>query len=882
MGVEYLHAYRAGTERTGACVIRRKRRERELDDEIRAHFRMAAEDGIDARREFGNIGLIKEVTREMWGWASPERVAQDVRYGLRMMRCTPALSTVAVLSLALGIGANTAIFSLMDEILLRMLPVERPQELERVAGTFDHFSYVMYRELRDQNHVFSGLLARNASPVTLIANGHAERAVAELASINYFSVLGVRLALGRAFADGDRNAVVVSFHYWRERLSADPAIIGTTLRVNNYPFTVIGVAPPGFPGVEVGSSPDVFVPIEMQPEIFDRGTSVSDTLENTGFAWLALLGRRFPDISEAQARAGLSVTFHQIIADGHHKLFRDRKREYAMDLAPGGKGISRLRGQFENPLILLMSVVALVLLIACTNIANLLLARSAARRKEIAARLALGAPRLRLIRQLLTESALLGVIGGTLGFAFAIWGVRFMVGFLPTGGVGAMLLPLKVGVHVDERMLGFAIALSITTGILFGLAPAIQATRPDVAGALKDDGSSSAGGSRRFGLRNILVSSQVALSFLLLMGAGLFLKSLRNLSAIDVGLKTENVLVASMNPDLNGYAPPQIANFYRELQSRVARLPGVQSVGFTDTPLLASAPGGAGFRTPNRTRGLIDHLHRIGGDFFDATGVQIVRGRGFGPQDTASSPRVIIISESTAKYFYPDEDPIGRKVWVARMEGVEIIGVARDSKYRDVREKTPRTAYISFDQDSKPNGERTAYMRTAANPLPLIALLRREVQALDDNLPLYNVKTFAQQKAESLAQERMTATLSGFFGSLALLLASIGLYGVMAYSVQRRTREIGIRLSLGAGRARVARMVLRDSMLMMLAGLAIGIPASLWLSRLVASQLFGVKPGDPATMVTSALLLIGVAMLASYLPAYRASRVDPIRALRHE
>ena len=843
---------------------------------------MAAEDGVDTTREFGNIGLIQEVTREMWGWTSLGRIAQDLRYGLRMMRRTPALSAVAVLSLALGIGANTAIFSLMDEILLRMLPVERPHELERVAGTFDHFSYVMYRELRDQNRVFSGLLARNASPVTLIANGRTERAVAELASNNYFTVLGVKPALGRAFTDQDESVVVLSFHYWRERLGADPAIIGTTLRINNYPCTVIGVAPPGFQGVEVGSSPEVFVPLAMQPQIFDRGVSVSETLDNTGFAWLALLGRRLPGVSEAQARAGLSVTFHQIIADGHHKFFRDRKREYAMDLAAGGKGLSRLRGQFENPLILLMSVVALVLLIACTNIANLLLARSAARRKEIAARLALGAPRLRLIRQLLTESTMLGIIGGSLGFAFAIWGVRFMLGFLPTGGVGVMLLPLKLDVHIDARLLAFAITLSAATGILFGLAPAIQATRPDVAAALRDDGALPDAGSRRFGLRSILVTSQVALSFLLLMGAGLFLKSLRNLSAIDVGLKTENALVASMNPDLNGYAPLQIANFYRELQARIARLPGVQSVGFVDTPLLAGAPGGAGFRTPNHSRGLIDHLHRIGGDFFNATGGQIVRGRGFGPQDTASNPRVIIISESTAKYFYPDENPIGRKVWVARMDGVEIIGVARDSKYRDVREKTPRTAYMSFEQDAKPSGERTVYIRTTANPSPLIALLRREVQTLDDNLPLYNVKTFAQQKMESLAQERMTATLAGFFGALALLLASIGLYGVMAYGVQTRTREIGIRMSLGAAQMQVVWMILRDSMLMMIAGLAIGIPAGLWLSRLVASQLFGVKPGDPGTVAASALLLTGVAALAAYLPAYRASRVDPIRALRHE
>jgi predicted permease len=525
-----------------------------------------------------------------------------------------------------------------------------------------------------------------------------------------------------------------------------------------------------------------------------------------------------------------------------------------------------------------------VLLIACANIANLLLARSSARRKEIALRLALGAARSRLIRQLLTETTMLGLLGGTLGFLFSIWSVRLLLGFLP-----ADRLPLVLDARADVRLLGFALVISLATGVLFGLAPAIQATRPDVSASLTDSPARQRGG--RFELRKALVVSQVTLSLVLVVGAGLFLRSWRNAIVIDAGLNTENVLLASMNPDLNGYAPGHVENFYRQLAARLRDLPEVRSVGMSESALLSGGYSQVGLivpgrplpppgRDPNGDRGIL--LNKIEGDFFQAAGGAILRGRDFGPRDTVSRPKVAIINQTAARHFFAEEDPLGKKVRLSGVENVEIVGIARDSKYRNVREETPRIAYTSLGQDERPPGERTIYIRTAGDPLPLVAALRREVQTLDHDLPLYNVKSFAEQKSESLTRERLIATLSGFFGALALVLASIGLYGVMAYSVQRRTREIGIRMSLGAMRGRVVWMVLRDCLLMVAMGIALGIPLSLWLSRLVTGQLFGVTPGDPVTLAVAALMLTAVAALAGYLPAHRASRIDPMAALRCE
>jgi predicted permease len=818
----------------------------------------------------------------MWGWSSLEKLAQDVRYALRAMRRSLGLTTVAVLSLALGIGANTAIFSLLDAVLLRMLPIEKPGEIVRVGtrGGGHVFSYPMFRELKQRNTVFSGVFARKPLPVSLVATGSTERGLAELVSGNYFSVLGVPPFLGRTFTEADDRVplghpvTVLSYNYWRRRLAADPDIVGKTIRIDSYPFTVIGVVRPGFSGVEVGLAPDVWIPMMMQPQVFGRGNAAFD---QNNWGWLNILARRAPGVTDAQAQAGLNVTFQQIIEAGFG--FGKRGSAMTIHLEQGGKGMSRLRADYESPLYLLMAVVALVLLIACANIANLLLARSAARRREIAVRLALGAGRMRLIRQLLTESTLLGIFGGLLGLAFSAWGVRFLLAHLPADSV-----PLTVNIQADTRLLGFALLVSVATGFLFGLAPALQATRPDLSRSLKNEGATLRAGSRRFDLRTALVIAQVALSLLLLVGAGLFLRSLRNAAAIDVGLNTENVLMASVNPELNGYSRSQVAAFYGQLMARLRDQPGVRAVGMSQAALLSGDYSQIGMTVPGRPdppggRSIL--MNESGGDFLQAAGGGLVRGRDFGPQDTPSSPKVALITETAARYFFGEEQAVGRKVLLGKQE-VEIVGIVRDSKYRSVREQTPRIAYFSFDQDQRPVGERTIYVRTGGDPLAFAAVLRREVQALDKDLPLFNLKTFADQKAESLARERLTATLSGFFGALALLLASIGLYGVMAYGVLRRTREIGIRMSLGAQRAAVMWMVLRGSLAMVAGGIAVGLPLSLWLSRVVTTLLFGVSPGDPATLVAAALVLTVVAVLAGLVPALRASRVDPMLALRYE
>jgi predicted permease len=873
---------------------------KDLDRELRAHLDAEAEEQCEngvakdearfaAQRALGNVAIIKDDTRRAWGWVGLEQFLQDVRYGARMIRKSPVFTAVAIFSLALGIGANIGIFSLMDAVLFRPLPVEKPHELEKFDS---YYSFPMYRELRDANTVFSGLIARQVSPVAIVTSAQPQRATAELVSGNYFSVLGIQPLLGRMLTPDDDDApmkhpvAVLSYIFWRDHFSSDPNIAGKTFRINDYPFTIVGVAPPTFYGVQAGTSPDVWTPLMTQPRLFRDNSPV---LENTGAAWLNMIGRRAPGVNEQQALAGLNVTFHQLVKDGHHKLYRGKVpgREN-LHLFPGAAGFSRLEETYGDPLYLLMAVVALVLLIACVNIASLLLARSAARRREIAVRLALGAGRFRLVRQLLTESLSLAVLGGILGVVFARWSVALLIRFLPTSmSVGDSMIPLSLDVQMNARVLVFAVAVTIVTGILFGLVPAIQATRPDVSGSLKDEGASLSAGPPRLDLGKLLVISQVTLSLVLLVGAGLFLQSLRNVSNVDAGVNTENVVQASMNPDLSGYPAPQITTFFRQLQDRLQNLPNVESVATTAYPLFSGTLNGAGLLVPGRPAPSDYHdtaimMNFVGGDFFRATGTRLLRGRSFLPTDTGGSPLVIIITETAAKHFFPREEAIGKKVRFGGHDGVEIIGIAADAKYDDVREDTPRIAYVSFDQSPTPVGERTVYVRAYGNPLPIISGIRREVQALDSSLPIYGVKTFAQQKLESLAPERLLATLSTFFGALALLLASIGLYGVMASSVQRRTREIGIRMSLGASRSSVLRMVMRSCLLLAGAGIIAGVAISLMLAKLMTSLLFGVPPRDPLAIAAAAFVLIIVAGLAGYIPARRASRVDPIIALRYE
>jgi predicted permease len=894
------------------AILDRNSVERDLDEELQAHLDRETEKLVArglppdealrrARVALGGLDQVKEDCRDARGVQVIDDLRMDLRYAARTFARSPALALTATLSIGLGIGANTAIFSLVNTLLLRTLPVDRPAELERLTvrdalilsgsaafsrGVESHFSFPLFREFRQRNQVFSGLLARMLVPASLVSVGFAEHVPIELVSGNYFDVLGVRPVLGRTISEADDRVplghpvAVISFRYWQEKLAADTAITGKIIRIDNHPYTVIGVGPPGFYGVEVGARPDVWVPLMMQPELFGFTRPMFET---NRWAPLEIIGRRARGVTEAQAQAALDVIYRRFQEKELHRTAGEMSRE-TICLEPGGTGLSQLRSDFKNPLAVLMVVVTLVLLIAIANVANLLLARSATRRKEVAVRLALGAGRGRLIRQLLTESALLGLLGGVMGIAFAGWGIRLLLMFLPA--VRPQYgLNFAFDDSLDARVLGFGLSISIVSGLLFGLAPALQSACTDLAESIRREVGVFRIVSRRFGLGNALVVLQVTLSLVLLVGAGLFLRSLQNTSAIRLGMDTQNVLMASIDTRLSGYSPVQANRFFRELEARLREKAGVRAVGSSQVALLSGGWDTFPVVVPERPRPPGQRqalLNVIGGDFMRAAGITILRGRGFDVTDAASSTQVAILSETAARYFFGGEEPIGRAINAERMTAIKIIGLASDSKYASVREDNPRVLYLSVEQIPKIADARTLYLRTSGDPHQLAAVLQKEVRELDENVPVYNIKTFAEQKADSLARERLIATLSIMFGMLALLLAAIGLYGVISYGVVRQTHEIGIRTALGADRTTVVWMVLHNAMGMVMIGMLTGIALSWWLSGLVISLLYGVKPGDPATFATACVVLTAAALVAAGIPAWKASRVSPLTALRYE
>ena len=871
----------------GVIVPRQLRADwrQEWETELRYREMLLADwDRLDWRNKFD---LLRRSTSAFWDalWLQRKRleaeVYQDLRYGVRMLLLHPGFTAVAVLTLALGIGANTAIFTLLDRVLIRTLPVERPEQLVALVsnanGDPSILSYPVYANLRDNNDVFAGMVAYFQRTSSLTDGTYSERVTGQIVSGNYFSVLGVQPALGRFFlADEDKTpgthpVVVIGHGLWHRRFAADPTVVGKTLTINAYPYTVVGVAPSAFTGTTRGTVTDVYVPLMMQAQVQpgNRGA-----LSNPNFGNLQVIGRLKPNVSREQAQAALSI-----IADEPDqpapgpKDSKDRDKAGRLLLVDGSRGHTDRVRDLSLPLKLMMGVVGFVLLIACANVANLLLARAAARRNEIALRLAIGASSFRIVRQLLTESTILATLGGGAGLLFAFWFTGVLTGIQQQ----TAFVPRTVDGSLDARTLAFTLGLSLVTGTVFSLAPALQASKPDYVAALNRATRSVAGGAR--GLRSLLVVTQVALSLVVLIGAALCVRSLRALQAIDAGLEPAKVVTASFELGQNGYDQPRGRQFISALSERVARLPGVEAVSlvnivaFSDGFWISGATIEGYQPQPGERMGF--NFNAVSPDYFRTLRIPLRHGREFTAQDGSDAPRVIIVNEAAAERYWPGQNPVGR-----RTNRGEVVAVVANSKERGLTEDTRPTIYLPLLQNYAP--ELTVQARTATDPHTLVAAIRREVQSLDAALPLYNVGTLAEQKDGSLYTERVAATLLTLFALLAMLVAAVGIYGVLSYGVTERTREMGIRLAHGAQPRDLFKLVVGQGMLLTAIGLAIGVGASFALTRLIQRLLFGVSATDPLTFVMIPLLLAAVALLACYMPARRATRMDPLAALRYE
>lgn len=806
---------------------------------------------------------------------------QDLRYGVRMLLKRKSFTFIAVLSLALGTGANTAIFSLINTVLLRPLPIENPQQLVALNNTaenrpFPSFSYPNYKDFRDRNEVFSGLIGYRFTPLSLSHDGINERVWGYAVTGNYFEVLGVEAALGRALSldddltPGGHPVAVMSYKCWQQRFGRDQAIIGKDVIVNGRSYMVIGVAPEGFYGTEVVSAPDLFFPIAMQEQL-ELG---NNWLENRSADNVFVQGRLKPGISTAQAQTELNGIAAQL-----EREFPDINEGKRVALSPPGLIGLALRGPVLGFSGLLMAVVGLVLLLACTNLANLLLARATERRREIAVRLALGASRFRVVRQLLTESLLLAFAGGALGLLPAFWLVNLVAAFkLPLN------VPLAIEIFIDYRVFIFTFLLSLATGVLFGLLPALQATKTDLVPSLKDE--VSFGGHRRSWLKSSLIVAQVSLSLVLLVSGGLMMRALERAQTINVGFDPQHAVEVAFDLRLQGYESAQGKEFQKRVLERVRALPGVQSAGIADlVPVDLHFSRGSIFvegqpleRPANVPTAM---YNRVSPGYFQAMATRLLEGRDFTEQDDDKATRVAIINETFARRFFPGEDPIGKGFSMGRPGAAKtlVIGVVQDGKYAGLNEE-PKP-FVSRPLWQSDVGATSVIARSVGNEQELKATVSREVQQLDPHLPM-SANTLVEKMSLPLLPARIAASALGGFGLLALALAAIGIYGVISYAVSTRTHEIGIRMALGAQKLDVLRLVLGQGMRLTLIGVAIGLAAALALTRLMKAVLFGVSATDPTTFVIASLMLAGVALLACYVPARRAAKVDPMVALRHE
>ncbi len=836
---------------------------------------------------------------------------QDIVYGARLLAKSPGFTTVAVLSLALGIGANTAIFSMIDTVLLKMLPVRDPQQLVALTdptsggvsiGTSNGERGVLstreFEALRDRVQSFSGVFAAESqldrNNATIDGKG-SEQVRSRLVSGGYFNVLGATPVIGRAFTAEDERGpgsapyAVISYEFWQRRFGGSPSALDSHIHIAKADLTVVGVAQPHFLGENVGEAPDLWVPLDMQPQMMPGRSWLQDDPGHVAekVMWLHVIGRLKPGVSRQQAQANVDVVFKQVVAEEFSKLSQSQpdilKQNLKLHDAAGG--VSGLRGNMADPLYVLMGVVALVLLIACANVANLLLARATARQKEMGVRLALGAGRARIIRQFLTESLMLSVAGGVLGSILAVYGVQLLVS-LVANHPGTVMLDARP----DLRVLSFTVGVSLVTGLIFGLAPAWRSSRVNVSSTLKEAGRGMTSGSAKLNAGKLLVVGQIALSVMLLIGAGWFIRTLRNLENVDLGYQREKLAVVDVDFLSAGYAGKRLPIAYNEVRDRLARIPGVRAVTYSANGLFTGNESGdrisvEGYKSQKR-QDLSARFDQAGPGYFASVGIPILLGRDIGPQDVESAESVCVVNETFAKFYFGSQNPIGKHVtdeFPDTRKTFTIVGVARDARDHSLRREVFRRFYLSAMQPLGAfPGDVNYEIRTIGETSSVLLAARKAILAYDPALPVDRVQPFVELLDDNLQQERIIAQLSGVFGGVALLLAAIGLYGVLSYAVAQRTNEIGIRMALGAERGAVVRMVLRETAVLIAIGLAVGVPASLVSARLIQSKLFGLKPADPLTLGAAVGIMVAVAVISGYLPARRASRVDPLIALRYE
>jgi macrolide transport system ATP-binding/permease protein len=902
--------------------IESTRRSEALREEMELHLEeKAAElqaDGMtaeraraEARRQFGNVELKQEESREIWMTRFLSELGQDVRYGCRTMTANKTFSALAVLLLALGIGANTAIYSFMESILLRSLPVAEPESLvvlnwhsrppqegskewvihglqglfwpgDKGALVSGIFPYAALETLREENPVFSTLFGYfNGHNRNLAIRGQATSASAEFVTGDYFRGLEVSPAAGRLISSEDDRAgagavAVISFATSQNRFGGPPNAIGQSILIDNIPFTVIGVTPPEFFGVDPAAAPDLYLPLHTN--LLTDGPGAARMYGDGNFYWIEMMGRLRPGVSMAQAQAALAPRFHQWVATTA-KTDGERAKLPALILNPGAEGLGSLRRQCSKPLYVLLAMVGLILAITCANIANLLLARAAARRREMAVRLSLGAGRFRVVRQLLTESVMLASLGGAFGVLFAIWGVRSLTLLLSSGQENFTL-----HAELNWSVLGVTATLSVVCGLLFGLAPAIQSTRPDVMPALRN----GCGGGPRRRAQHVLVVAQIAISFFLLVAAGLFVRTLNKLHSVQLGYARENILLFTLNARQAGHRDPEMATFYANLRKRLESIPGVSSATLSQSSIISAGMAGGVYRGTIKIGAVTGAVTVVGAGvmaagsrFLTTMQIPILAGREIDERDQPGFTPVAVISEALARTYFGNENPVGRRItFVDEKRDLEIVGVSANVRYGGLKQGSPMTVFTAASQFSP---DRVTYaLRIAGDPLRYVRSVHEIVRETDSSIPVTNVITQVAEIDRTISREITFSRLCTGFAVLALLIACVGLYGTMSYNVARQTGEIGTRMALGAQRGAVVWMVLRRVLLLAAAGLAISVPATLIASRLVKSFLFGTEPNDPGILVLAGAVLLSAAILAGYAPARRASRIDPMAALRQE